>query len=486
LNRDRRLPRLWRSRDELSLRNIRFGQWNIVLLYAVGIIMGDVRLLDLEGDAFGIDAFTLELVVYGIASLIFAFLPRKYILPIARLGAPLMLLALVLELACGRQEWLPLYLLYSFGDGVCLGGAMYLFFFKLNHSERLLNLIVISIYYLVCVDIIWDYFRWFFINVTPYFLIAFFCVSIFRVRHADEPEPAGDKGCPNCANDCLSDDDSGSNPVGRQGMAAVFYCYFAYMIIDILYVYLVFSSDVVSDNAFVVGSAIGIAVCIVMQLLMNRSVWLTWNTFLLGSVLSIALLAIDTPVAVIFGSAIYGGAGEIGYIAVIYLVAGAAFLSGCMLYYRAFCIVLFVCYALLEPALEKLFGWFYDAYGSYFNVLALALIVVLVCVTSVVYPIMNRRIFSADWVSDMLPFDSGRFKDEVHVVETVAGQKDLGLTPREKQVFTLLLTDLPQKGIVAELKISRGTFNFHIANLYRKLGIQSRQELTARFGGRDI
>jgi DNA-binding CsgD family transcriptional regulator len=58
----------------------------------------------------------------------------------------------------------------------------------------------------------------------------------------------------------------------------------------------------------------------------------------------------------------------------------------------------------------------------------------------------------------------------------------LGLSPREKEIFTLLLTDMAAKQIACTLKISYSSVNFHSNNLYRKLGIQSRVELFSKFG----
>ena len=59
---------------------------------------------------------------------------------------------------------------------------------------------------------------------------------------------------------------------------------------------------------------------------------------------------------------------------------------------------------------------------------------------------------------------------------------ELGLSPREKQVFSQLLSGAAPKEIAYNLKIRYPTVNFHINNLYRKLGIQSRAELFARYG----
>ena len=59
---------------------------------------------------------------------------------------------------------------------------------------------------------------------------------------------------------------------------------------------------------------------------------------------------------------------------------------------------------------------------------------------------------------------------------------ELGLSPREKQVFSQLLSGAAPKEIAYNLKIRYPTVNFHINNLYRKLGIQSRAELFAQYG----
>jgi len=62
-------------------------------------------------------------------------------------------------------------------------------------------------------------------------------------------------------------------------------------------------------------------------------------------------------------------------------------------------------------------------------------------------------------------------------------RKRLNLTRREQEIFTLLLSGTAPKEIAYKLKISYPTVNFHSNNLYRKLGIQSRAELFAKYGG---
>jgi len=65
--------------------------------------------------------------------------------------------------------------------------------------------------------------------------------------------------------------------------------------------------------------------------------------------------------------------------------------------------------------------------------------------------------------------------------DTAAVELSVELSPREKEIFDLLLTDLPVKHIANDLKITYSGVNFHIKNLYSKLGVQSRTELLVKF-----
>jgi DNA-binding CsgD family transcriptional regulator len=73
-------------------------------------------------------------------------------------------------------------------------------------------------------------------------------------------------------------------------------------------------------------------------------------------------------------------------------------------------------------------------------------------------------------------------KIELRKTRIVSGVK---LSPREKEVFDLLLTDMPIKQIAYTLKLSYSGVNFHIKNLYHKLSIQSRTELLIKFPKND-
>jgi len=55
------------------------------------------------------------------------------------------------------------------------------------------------------------------------------------------------------------------------------------------------------------------------------------------------------------------------------------------------------------------------------------------------------------------------------------------LTVREREIFTLLLSGMEVKEIASNLKISYSGVNFHMKNLFAKLGIHSRAELLVKY-----
>jgi len=58
------------------------------------------------------------------------------------------------------------------------------------------------------------------------------------------------------------------------------------------------------------------------------------------------------------------------------------------------------------------------------------------------------------------------------------------LTPREREVLDLLCQGIKPVYIARELRISLGTANKHIAHIYRKLGVDNKQELLVKLLGK--
>lgn len=72
--------------------------------------------------------------------------------------------------------------------------------------------------------------------------------------------------------------------------------------------------------------------------------------------------------------------------------------------------------------------------------------------------------------------------EQVRMWDGVAGVDDL--TQREREVLDLLCQGIKPVYIAREPRISLGTTNKHIAHIYRKLGVDSRQELLVKLLGK--
>ena len=55
----------------------------------------------------------------------------------------------------------------------------------------------------------------------------------------------------------------------------------------------------------------------------------------------------------------------------------------------------------------------------------------------------------------------------------------ISLNPREMEVLTAILDNLPRKEIAARMNLSENTVKTHTRNLYKKLGVGNREELYA-------
>ena len=460
-----------------------FSKWNIMFLFAVGVVMGDLRMVELGDNVMLFDSLTIQTMGYAAGVLVFAFLPGARILGAGRIGAVMAIAALVAGDLAPQPALLELYTVYSLANGLCIGCALYVFFSILNNKERFFNLIVIQLYFAVFVygPAGSSGLRVFLSDVFVYIIAAFFLLSLLMIRKGGVPKkPAPLSRVCGTADACCR--------VGKSSMPAIFYVYVIFFVVDSINIFIIHKNDYIDYGAYSAGTLASIAVAVLIQLLLGKSGLYTWKIFLVGSIVSMVLLAMNGVFDIKAGSMLFGLAHSLGYISIFYFLGGAAYLTGCLKFFRLFCVIMFILSFALNPAIEYLFVELNEDN----NLIALGLMVAVVCLTFLLYPTLYRKIFESDWIVDVRIFKPDilkpdilkSLKDAEHADEAPAPDftDGLGLTPREKQIFKLMLTDMSVKQIMIELEISKGTLNFHSANLYRKLDIQSRTELFAKYG----
>lgn len=101
------------------------------------------------------------------------------------------------------------------------------------------------------------------------------------------------------------------------------------------------------------------------------------------------------------------------------------------------------------------------------------LVLVMIVALSVAPPTANTKVESlVDMISEADADKVGRWRKMVDVVS-----EQFALSPREKEVFLLLAKGRNAEAIARQLIISTHTVKTHTARIYRKLSINSQQEL---------
>jgi DNA-binding NarL/FixJ family response regulator len=89
-------------------------------------------------------------------------------------------------------------------------------------------------------------------------------------------------------------------------------------------------------------------------------------------------------------------------------------------------------------------------------------------------------------LGDLLPFDY--FNTSVAEIIKSGNEHKIfipensNLTPREQGIYQLLISGKTAKEIAEILYISVATVNFHVCNVYDRLGVKNKSQLFAKYG----
>ncbi len=83
---------------------------------------------------------------------------------------------------------------------------------------------------------------------------------------------------------------------------------------------------------------------------------------------------------------------------------------------------------------------------------------------------------TSDSVSQQAPA-APVFQPEIAPVDASPRRSSPPLSPTEHRVYDLLLQHLTERQVAERMNRSHNTVHVHVRNIYRKLGVRSRQEL---------
>jgi DNA-binding NarL/FixJ family response regulator len=464
------IAKIFTSRGELTLRNIRVSKWAEILAFPLPVIFSTLRLYEIDATVLGLQNYEYLLYMCGFGWLTLFFMPRQWIIPALRVCATLCAVLLPFQFLLSGSGLLAVFLVWYFLLGVCIGAGLYLFCFTLNNVERLLAAAIIQfdIGFTYCtLSLSIPSFYSFMVTWGSGILMAIFIAAVFcchRKKANEETQP----------------DQSFKNNFNSVVFVVILLYTIYYVIWNSIHFMLEWIDNTVNIAAFGIGGSLfAIALLIIIYFVINRSALYSWLFFLVFSLLGLSILLLNYISARDVGSFIYGLGDGIGYITIMFMCGSAIKQSKSLKMYRIFCLMNFVNFNVIAVVIRTVYN---SNFIGQSHILAFGIVLALCLICFLLFPYLQRKIFDAPWTDGLKLSDMEEYAPAIAETEKLDAKEQLDLSPREKEIFTMLLTDLQRKHIADTLKISEGTVNFHVNNLYHKLGIQSRAELFAKYG----
>ena len=498
-----RIQSMWKARDELSPRCFRLASVPLALVLLLSIITGAMRYLDQRLVILGMDSNNLTQIAFGLGFLPMIFIKERHTRLMLRVSviAQAALLAAQLTMPYGIPRFYA-YVSFHFANGVSTACGLYLFAFALNNVERLFTMLAAQVYFALSYLLFQSEPVAAFLRGAGSVVIMLGLAAVsFLIKGPARPEgeeqfkpdavePPG-SGAKQLSRAGVTDPlrtDSGESrertltgPGAREsGIAAVIALSVVYYIITLMTLYIEYQEQTVSSTLYGIGGVVSVAVILAVMLFFNYSALHLWSLCLACTVLGVGALHYKAGIAVNGGSLLYGIGEGLGFMIVYYLQGGALKRSGSFRLLRLCCLFFFLNYAVISGV----FFAFFDRMDAANLTLAFPAVLVLEVVCLLIAPMLYNRLFRTDWTDGYHMADMPLYTQALRQIEQIDKEKDLDLTPREMEIFLLLLTDAPYKHIADTLSLNINTVKWHSKNLYRKLNIQSRPELFAQYGHR--
>ncbi len=454
------LSAAWGRSGGIRLRSIRRERTAYFLAYAVELVLYAVRqrFLPVEETLFGFPGKTVVYVVHMLVSLVVILLWSERFKNLLRVSVGVMAGGFLLFVFAPQGTMLHLLAGCAAMGG--LGGAVTCarcgFAFAANNAERaagmlLMTVAVAVVYVLKPLGAAGPLFT----HVLPLALTALLAILLLGFRE---------------------DDLEAKETTGKEDAKGL-YCALAFMIVYFGvdgYLYkLVDKASLAGSLLFSGGMVVGAAVFALMLLALRQNVWHLWSLFFAFATLAAVLAVLAPRTGTELPHQFVSGLAILGWPLSLYMLACAQrrFAS-----YRLLkqCTLIFIILSPLTTVTDDvIFSFAPESIPAVTLVYVLAMLLLFLLTVPYTY----KHLFSVGWIGELSREDMEKPREG-----PVDRFRDYDLTPRQREVAELLLEAKTRRQIAGELGLSESTVKMHTAELYRRLGINSRVELFRLFG----
>ena len=456
--------------DGLRFGNIRPGRLKYALAYVFELLLFSTRghFLPTEVTFLGMKGQIWLMIAHGAASLIVMLLWSRRFRPLVHTSVAVCVAGFLpfVFLPVGQLRLLFGVIAYA-GLGGAVTSARCGYAFALNNAERLFSIVGMHI---VCSFIRFADSQTFPPAAAKALLLAFLagmCVCLLCFKEEDLE---------------VKEHSTRADTRGVYWALAYFIAYFS---VD-GYIWTIVDTDVRPNMGWqLCGALLSAAVLILMLGVLRVNVWHVWNVFFLSAV-AMGLFAVFAPrIGTEKPAYFFGGLSVLGWPLCMYMLACA---HRCFADYRLLkkCTLIFCIVSPVTSLADELIENFAP---SLLPAAALTTVLLFVVLSLIFSPYSYQYLFSAEWFGrihnrDMPAPEPAEAPEPLPAAAPVPADPfaAFDLTPRQKEVAGLLLEARTRRQIAGELGLSESTVKTHTAELYKKLGINSRVELFRLFG----
>ena len=452
---------LFQKRDCLDVRNLRLQHLKYMLIFPLAPVFANMQEVLLGSSAYllELDAMTLMGSAYCVgAGLLFAAAKPNTISRSSHLLAVFTAAMYIFWLLLPEGRWsLPAAMLFAASLGGCAAQAAFSYTFVLNNAERFLGAAAISLFFaLNQLDFGLSLVSGLFPKAYLTALVAGTCICLLRYRADD-----------------FSDVRDSSGAVFTPALRLTLYYFVAHYLIEIFYTYLPGTSMPEALVANGVTGILAVALAVILQFITRRSVWNMCNLFFITIIATYVLYVLSEDSALQSAARLIHGFEQLGYISAYYLL-GCVFKKHGSFWLFKWSLIVILPVSAMAYVIPGLIAVHVPDSLPLVATLTSGILFILFILMS---PVYSRYLFFSDWSEDFYAVD---MTEALKNLKEPGALKKYGLSPREREVVALLLKGESTKPIAEALGISIHTVNFHIKNLYKKLGIRSRSEMFAK------